>query len=92
MSQAIRVLIVDDHTIVRKGIRALLAEIEGIEVVGEADNGQEAVAQVDDMTFAPGLIQHFKHALFDYCIGRHQDMRVQIALDRLVLPQPFPHL
>jgi NarL family two-component system response regulator LiaR len=47
MSEAIRVLIVDDHTIVRKGIRALLAEIEGIEVVGEAANGQEAVAQAD---------------------------------------------
>jgi NarL family two-component system response regulator LiaR len=47
MSQAIRVLIVDDHTIVRKGIRALLAEIEGMEVVGEADNGQEAVTQAD---------------------------------------------
>jgi NarL family two-component system response regulator LiaR len=47
MSQAIRVLIVDDHTIVRKGIRALLAEIAGIEVVGEADNGQEAVTQAE---------------------------------------------
>lgn len=47
MSEAIRVLIVDDHTIVRKGIRALLAETEGIEVVGEAGNGQEAVAQAD---------------------------------------------
>jgi NarL family two-component system response regulator LiaR len=48
MSQTpIRVLIVDDHTMVRKGICALLAEIEGIEVVGEADNGQEAVAQAE---------------------------------------------
>ena len=45
MSEAIRVLIVDDHTIVRKGIRALLAEIEGFEVVGEAGNGQEAIVQ-----------------------------------------------
>ncbi len=45
MSPAIRVLIVDDHTIVRKGIRALLAEIEGMEVVGEAGDGQEAIAQ-----------------------------------------------
>jgi len=54
MSQAIRVLIVDDHTIVRKGIRALLAEIEGIEVVGEADNGQEAIAQAD--TLHPDVI------------------------------------
>lgn len=43
----IRVLIVDDHAIVRKGIRALLAEIEGIEVVGEAGDGQEAVNQAE---------------------------------------------
>lgn len=41
----IRVLIVDDQAIVRKGIRALLAEVEAIAVVGEARNGQEAVAQ-----------------------------------------------
>jgi len=54
MSQAIRVLIVDDHTIVRKGIRALLAEIAGIEVVGEADNGQEAVTQAE--TLHPDVI------------------------------------
>ena len=40
-----RVLIVDDHAIVRKGTRALLAEVEGIEVVGEAADGQEAVDQ-----------------------------------------------
>ena len=41
----IRVLIVDDQAIVRKGIRALLAEVETIAVVGEAGSGQEAVAQ-----------------------------------------------
>jgi two-component system, NarL family, response regulator LiaR len=45
MSRTISVLIVDDHTIVRKGIRALLAEIAGLEVVGEAADGQEAVVQ-----------------------------------------------
>lgn len=45
MSQTIRVLIVDDHTIVRKGIRALLTEIAGLEVVGEAADGQEAIVQ-----------------------------------------------
>jgi NarL family two-component system response regulator LiaR len=41
----IQVLIVDDHAIVRKGTRALLAEVKGIEVVGEAADGQEAVDQ-----------------------------------------------
>ena len=39
----VRVMIVDDHAIVRKGIRALLSEAGGFEVVGEADNGQDAV-------------------------------------------------
>lgn len=42
---AIRVLLVDDHTIVRKGIRALLAEIDDIELVGEAADGEEAITQ-----------------------------------------------
>ena len=46
-SDTIRVLIVDDHAIVRKGIRALLAEVEDLQAVGEASNGQQAVAQVE---------------------------------------------
>jgi NarL family two-component system response regulator LiaR len=45
-SAAIRVLIADDHEIVRKGIRALLATKRDIQVVGEASDGAEAVAQV----------------------------------------------
>ena len=39
----IRVLIVDDHFIVRRAIKALLAETDDIEVIGEADNGQESI-------------------------------------------------
>jgi len=39
----IRVAIADDHAIVREGIRALLAADEGIEVVGEASDGAEAI-------------------------------------------------
>ena len=45
----IRVLIVDDHAIVRKGIRALLAEVECIQVVGEAGNGQDAVTMAGSL-------------------------------------------
>jgi NarL family two-component system response regulator LiaR len=45
----IRVLIVDDHAIVRKGIRALIVEIEDIEVVGEAGNGSEGVSQTESL-------------------------------------------
>ena len=44
----IRVLIVDDHEIVRQGIRAILGESEDIEVVGEASNGQAAIKQAED--------------------------------------------
>ena len=41
----IRVLIADDHTIVRKGLRALLTSKGDIDVVGEASDGQSAVEQ-----------------------------------------------
>lgn len=42
-NQPITVLVVDDHTMIRKGIRALLSEYEDIQVVGEAANGLKAV-------------------------------------------------
>ena len=45
MTARIRVLIADDHAILRKGIRALLGTEPDMEVVGEAGDGQEAVAQ-----------------------------------------------
>jgi DNA-binding NarL/FixJ family response regulator len=40
----IRILIADDHVLVREGIRALLSLSEDLEVVGEASDGQEAIA------------------------------------------------
>src|SRR4029450_12118952 len=40
---SIRVVIADDHNVVRKGIRDLLSDEDDIAVVGEARNGQEAV-------------------------------------------------
>jgi DNA-binding NarL/FixJ family response regulator len=43
-SETIRVLIVDDHAIIRDGLRALLKSAPDIQVVGEAGDGQEAMA------------------------------------------------
>jgi len=43
MTEPIRILIVEDHAIVRKGLYALLDAKPGVEVIGEAANGDEAV-------------------------------------------------
>ena len=42
----IRLLVVDDHQLVRKGIRSLLINHPDIEIVGEAENGAAALRQV----------------------------------------------
>lgn len=42
-----RVLIVDDHDLVRAGVRALLDKIAGIEVIAEAGNGREALEKIE---------------------------------------------
>lgn len=46
MSDQIRVFVADDHAVVRKGIEALIATEEGMEVAGTAANGEEAVVRV----------------------------------------------
>ncbi len=43
MTQTIRILIADDHAIVRQGLRTLISSEEGLELVDEAANGSEAV-------------------------------------------------
>ena len=45
----IRVLIADDHALVRAGIRALVEKIEGVVVVGEAGTGSEAIALIKEL-------------------------------------------
>jgi NarL family two-component system response regulator LiaR len=45
--KAIRVLLVDDHVVVRKGLRALLDREAGVEVTGEAEDGEQALRVAD---------------------------------------------
>ncbi|MFL0365595.1 response regulator [Pseudobacillus sp. 179-B 2D1 NHS] len=52
--QVIRTLIVDDHAIVRMGVKMLLGKQENIEVVGEAADGQEAVEKA--LSLKPDLV------------------------------------
>ena len=49
MNECINVLIADDHTLFRQGLRKLLEAYEEIAVVGEAANGREAITRIDEV-------------------------------------------
>src|SRR5215216_2652253 len=49
MTNPITVLIVDDHVVVRQGVRAALEAREAFTVVGEAESGAEAIRRVADV-------------------------------------------
>lgn len=53
-SDLIRVVLADDHTVVRAGLKAVLGTAKDIDVVGEAKDGREAVALVD--RFHPDVV------------------------------------
>jgi CheY-like chemotaxis protein/anti-sigma regulatory factor (Ser/Thr protein kinase) len=50
----IRLLLVDDHTMVRQGLRSLLESYEDVMIVGEASNGEEAIELVEQLR--PALV------------------------------------
>ena len=54
MPDAIRVLIADDHAVVREGLRTFLQLQDGIDVVGEAPDGEAAVAETERL--APDVV------------------------------------
>ncbi len=47
--EPVRILLADDHTLFRKGIRNLLEQMQGFEVVGEAASGEEAVNKAREL-------------------------------------------
>lgn len=49
-----RILLVDDHEMIRQGLRALLAGVPELDVVGEAENGHDAIAQCRNLQ--PNLV------------------------------------
>ena len=49
-SDIVRIVLADDHALVRDGIRALLEEEENLKVVGEVSNGLEALKMVAELT------------------------------------------
>jgi DNA-binding NarL/FixJ family response regulator len=49
MIETIRILLVDDHAVVREGLRAFLSLQPGFEIVGEAADGQEAIERASEL-------------------------------------------
>lgn len=62
---ALRIVLVDDHPVVRAGMRALLSSVDGLEVVGEASSGEEALDVV--------RTQHPDVVLMDLRLGSGMD-------------------
>ncbi|MDH5507335.1 MAG: response regulator transcription factor, partial [Anaerolineae bacterium] len=54
MTAGIRIMVVDDHAIVRDGIKLIMETVDHIEMVGEAEHGQEALDQIPSL--APDVV------------------------------------
>jgi DNA-binding NarL/FixJ family response regulator len=52
--EKIRIMLTDDHALVRAGIRSLLNEMHDVEVVAEADNGRDALRLIEQ--FSPDIV------------------------------------
>ena len=50
----IRVLVVDDHDLVRTGITRMLADIDGLQVVGQAESGEESLLKARELGLPEG--------------------------------------
>jgi DNA-binding NarL/FixJ family response regulator len=74
----VRVLLVDDEELVRFGLRTILEHADGIEVVGEAGDGAEAVGAV--LTLHPDVV------LMDIRMPRVDGL----SATRAILAQPYP--
>jgi two-component system, NarL family, response regulator LiaR len=87
LTDSIRVLLVDDHAVVREGLRAFLALQDGLEIVGEAGDGAEAVERAQRL--APDVI------LMDLVmpgldgVSAMRELRVQAPDSRVIVLTSF---
>ena len=87
MSDPIRVLIVDDHAVVREGLRAFLALQDGLEVAGEACDGEEAIERATELRPDVILMDLVMPKLDG--VGAMQQLRTQAPASRVIVLTSF---
>jgi DNA-binding NarL/FixJ family response regulator len=83
----IRVLIVDDHAVVREGLRTFLELQDGLEVIGEASDGEEALAQVQALGPDVVLMDLVMPKLDG--VGAMRELRARAADSRVIVLTSF---
>lgn len=86
MTGAIRVLIADDQRVVREGLALVLGLLDGVEVVGAASDGNEAVALAVDLH--PDGANRFGHGGNERRVAEFVADLTRAACDRGRLPGP----
>jgi NarL family two-component system response regulator LiaR len=87
VSDPIRVLIVDDHAVVREGLRAFLALQEGLEVAGEACDGEEAIERATELRPDVILMDLVMPKLDG--VGAMRELRIQAPASRVIVLTSF---
>ncbi|MGZ4185424.1 MAG: response regulator [Solirubrobacteraceae bacterium] len=87
MADAIRVLLVDDHAVVREGLRNFLALQDGLEIVGEASDGNEAIEQAQRLEPDVILMDLVMPGLDG--IGAMRQLRVRSPASRVIVLTSF---
>ncbi len=86
-ADAIRVLVVDDHAVVREGLRTFLELQDGIEVVGEAADGEQAVTQATELEPDVILMDLVMPGLDG--IGAMRELRARASPSRVIVLTSF---
>lgn len=77
-SAAIRIVIVDDHSIVREGLRTLLGDAPMIDIIGEAANADDALALIEEIR--PDVV------LMDVALPGRSGIEAAAAINEMQLP------
>ena len=81
----IRALIVDDEALARQGIREFLEAEEDIEVVGEAESGTQALAQIEQIRPRRAYLTHIAHDVLHADLEARLPEHVFLSFDGLVI-------